>query len=87
MVCETILIYICCNCAAGFVVCVLLRQAAGKREMPFSGKGFAILWLNEFSGGAQCWGWMEEQEGSSAESGAVILVGATMGAVEPLKGM
>lgn len=49
----------------GFGVCVLLKQTAGK--MPFSGKGFATLWLNEFSGGAQCWGRMEEQEGEEQE--------------------
>lgn len=46
-------------------MCVLLKQTAGK--MPFSGKGFATLWLNEFSGGAQCWGRMEEQEGEEQQ--------------------
>lgn len=61
LVCETLLIYTCCK----DLVCVLLKQTAGK--MPFSGKGFATLWLNEFSGGAQCWGRMEEQEGEEQE--------------------
>lgn len=40
--------------------------------MTFSGKEFATLWLNEFNGGAQYWGWTVVQEGASAKSGTVI---------------
>ena len=70
---ENILIYICWNCAAGCVVmCVLLRQVAEKRKTTFSGKEFATLWLNEFNGRAQHWGWTVVQEGPSANSATVI---------------